>query len=430
MHFGAFGQRQNTAWSGTLSQSGMILHNLITPRGFTGHEHADGLGIIHMNGRIYDPKLGRFLQADPFIQAPDNSQSLNRYSYVLNNPLSYTDPSGYFSLSKFVKKYWRVAAAAIATYVTYGVASGWAAGWLAGNAIAAGAVAGGLSGFVGGAILTGTLKGAFYGGLTGAALGAIGASGWKDISKSIASGTASGITADLQGGKFGHGFLSAGVGFWTGLKYGGPPNFGKFLGTAIAGGTISAVTGGKFGNGAFTAALAYVASYAAQRGSLSAGADADAVDPNREAFQTDLDALVEDGTLSSSRKFPSADAAATEVLNVTTPLSQKYGLEASGNIIPDSIGNYGYTIPEIGGVGSSSASAGYIAYHTHPSGNLAFSNQFNNYSGNPDTHLVAKSSRSLYLGVQINGAVRIGVCSPGSCPDYGRLGTKPSRILQ
>ena len=49
-----------------------------------------------MNGRSYDPVLGRFLQADPFVQAPKNSQSLNRYSYVLNNPLSYTDPSGYF----------------------------------------------------------------------------------------------------------------------------------------------------------------------------------------------------------------------------------------------------------------------------------------------------------------------------------------------
>ena len=48
-----------------------------------------------MNGRIYDPTLGRFLQADSHIQDPKNSQSYNRYSYVLNNPLSYTDPSGY-----------------------------------------------------------------------------------------------------------------------------------------------------------------------------------------------------------------------------------------------------------------------------------------------------------------------------------------------
>jgi hypothetical protein len=49
-----------------------------------------------MGGRIYDPTLGRFLQADPHVQAPRNSQNYNRYSYVLNNPMSYTDPSGFF----------------------------------------------------------------------------------------------------------------------------------------------------------------------------------------------------------------------------------------------------------------------------------------------------------------------------------------------
>lgn len=65
-----------------------------------------------MNGRIYDPTLGRFLQADPHIQAPKNSQSYNRYSYVLNNPLSFTDPSGY-SFSKLVKKWLPVVMGAI-----------------------------------------------------------------------------------------------------------------------------------------------------------------------------------------------------------------------------------------------------------------------------------------------------------------------------
>ena len=56
----------------------------------------DEVGVIHMNGRIYDAKLGRFLQADPFIQAPLDTQMLNRYSYTRNNPLNATDPSGYF----------------------------------------------------------------------------------------------------------------------------------------------------------------------------------------------------------------------------------------------------------------------------------------------------------------------------------------------
>ncbi|MDI9340016.1 MAG: RHS repeat-associated core domain-containing protein [Sediminibacterium sp.] len=64
-------------------------------RGFTLHEQLDELGLINMNGRVYDPVLGRFIQPDKFIQAPDNIQNFNRYSYVLNNPLQYTDPSGY-----------------------------------------------------------------------------------------------------------------------------------------------------------------------------------------------------------------------------------------------------------------------------------------------------------------------------------------------
>lgn len=64
-------------------------------RGYTDHEQFDDLGIIHMNGRIYDAGLGRFLSADPLVSHPYFSQSYNRYSYVMNNPLSATDPSGF-----------------------------------------------------------------------------------------------------------------------------------------------------------------------------------------------------------------------------------------------------------------------------------------------------------------------------------------------
>jgi RHS repeat-associated protein len=69
-----------------------------TERGFTNHEHLDELGLIHMNGRIYDPLAARFTSADPNIQSGDDLQSYNRYSYVENSPLNATDPSGYFSL--------------------------------------------------------------------------------------------------------------------------------------------------------------------------------------------------------------------------------------------------------------------------------------------------------------------------------------------
>ena len=66
-----------------------------TERGYTGHEHLDAVDLIHMNGRVQDPVLGRFISADPFVQAPYNAESLNRYSYVRNNPTSLVDPSGF-----------------------------------------------------------------------------------------------------------------------------------------------------------------------------------------------------------------------------------------------------------------------------------------------------------------------------------------------
>ncbi len=63
-------------------------------RGYTGHEHMCGFGLINMNGRLYDPYLQRFLSPDPYVQEPFNLQNYNRYAYCLNNPLMYTDPSG------------------------------------------------------------------------------------------------------------------------------------------------------------------------------------------------------------------------------------------------------------------------------------------------------------------------------------------------
>lgn len=79
--------------SRTLSTT-LIPRELFTAKGYTGHEMLDAFEIINMNGRIYDPVIARFFSPDPYVQAPQNPQNLNRYSYCLNNPLVYTDPSG------------------------------------------------------------------------------------------------------------------------------------------------------------------------------------------------------------------------------------------------------------------------------------------------------------------------------------------------
>ena len=65
-------------------------------RGYTGHEHLNAFGLINMNGRMYDPVMSSFLSVDNYVQAPDFSQSFNRYAYCWNNPLRYVDPSGEF----------------------------------------------------------------------------------------------------------------------------------------------------------------------------------------------------------------------------------------------------------------------------------------------------------------------------------------------
>ncbi|MBU2708762.1 hypothetical protein KCM76_22405, partial [Zooshikella marina] len=88
-----WGKRRQTDWQAAIDFTQIT--STITKRGFTDHEHLDGVGLIHMNGRVYDPNVGRFLSADPFIQFESNLQSYNRYSYGLNNPLNGSDPTGF-----------------------------------------------------------------------------------------------------------------------------------------------------------------------------------------------------------------------------------------------------------------------------------------------------------------------------------------------
>ena len=53
------------------------------------------MGLNHMNGRVEDAILGRFLSPDPHVTDPTNPQNYNRYSYVNNNPLTFSDPTGF-----------------------------------------------------------------------------------------------------------------------------------------------------------------------------------------------------------------------------------------------------------------------------------------------------------------------------------------------
>jgi RHS repeat-associated protein len=68
-------------------------------QGYTGHYHDDDLGLINMQGRIYDPETRRFLSPDPITAQPLSSQHHNRYSYVHNNPTTHTDPTGHTATS-------------------------------------------------------------------------------------------------------------------------------------------------------------------------------------------------------------------------------------------------------------------------------------------------------------------------------------------
>lgn len=193
-----------------------------------------------------------------------------------------TDPSGYFfkSLVKGIKKYWKVAVAAVATFYTASLASGWAAnlGFVNTSTFVAGGASvtvntlsiggyifsGAVAGSVGGAIATGSLRGAATGAVTGAVFGGIGAfgaeSGWNKSSFVGAHATAGGILADLQGGNFGHGFFSAGFmkGVGMGVHTSDIHEVGQTLIMAIVGGTVSRITGGKFANGAMTTAIQFV----------------------------------------------------------------------------------------------------------------------------------------------------------------------------
>ena len=260
LSYDAWGRRRNpVTWQPLADPSGA---EAIDVHGFTGHEHIDLFDLVNMDGRIYDPVLGRFLSPDPVVQAPDLTQGLNRYTYCMNNPLSLVDPSGYSWFSRHWKSLFSAVVGIVAGCLTGGIGSGVV------SAIIGGAIGGASSALVG-SILNGanlwqtvkaTLTGGFFGGMSGFLNYASG--GGMFLERMFKHMVSEAVMSGLQGGNILHGAmmgaLAAGQGQVLG-RYGGRMRTGARLAVvAVVGGTVAELGGGKFANGAMTAAFAFL----------------------------------------------------------------------------------------------------------------------------------------------------------------------------
>ncbi len=225
-----FGKNGNKVFDASYDAWGrqtVTLNTIGLHRGYTGHEMLTEFDIINMNGRLYDPVLGRFLSPDNYVQLPDNSQSFNRYSYCLNNPLKYTDPSGeLFGIDDAVIAFALFNMAGSMMQASFHGENVWKAGALS--------------------LLS---SAASYG--IGAAFGATGNFG-HELLRAGAHGLAGGVINALEGGNIFSGFISSaaasGIGsFAQGVRM----NTGLMLGsTTLMGGVVAWATGGKFLEGA------------------------------------------------------------------------------------------------------------------------------------------------------------------------------------
>lgn len=257
LSYDAWGRRRNPAtWE---YYSSVIEANALNPWGFTGHEHIDLFEMVNMDGRMYDPVLGRFLSPDPIVQAPDLTQGLNRYTYCLNNPLSLVDPTGYSWLSDN----WKTLVASCVGIAVSAITAG--AGASLGVAIIAGA-AGGAASALTAALLNGanigqvakaTFTGAVWGGVSAAFSFA---SADEDlIAQLFKHAFTDGIYEGIQGGNMFHGMMmgvvSSGGGYMINRYASSLGRFGEISTNAVLSGTIDELGGGKFANGAVTGAF-------------------------------------------------------------------------------------------------------------------------------------------------------------------------------
>lgn len=204
-------------------------------RGYTGHEMLPEFGLINMNGRLYDPMLGRFLSPDNYVQMPDFSQSFNRYSYCINNPLKFNDPSGeLFGIDDAL--------------LIFGLASGALMGAAQADMNGGNFWAGALKGLVTSALST--IGTAGIGQALGHAAGTIG----TELLRAGLHGLNNGIISAINGNNFGTGFLTGTMSSFagSGAQMAGFSSFGVIASTTTAGALTSAILGGSWFDGAKT----------------------------------------------------------------------------------------------------------------------------------------------------------------------------------
>ncbi|WP_407484003.1 RHS repeat-associated core domain-containing protein [Elizabethkingia meningoseptica] len=208
-------------------------------RGYTSHEHFEDISIIHMNGRLYDPLLRRFLNADENIQDPYNTQVYNKYAYVINNPLIYNDPSGEaFGVDDIL------IAVAIAIFASI------ATDYYFNRPIS-------FENMISSAFMAVASAGMSYGigdifKATGSIATALGKTG-TEIARALAHGITGGFMSVINGGSFASGFLSgsfASVGGHFVNKYLGGSFGAQAASGIILGGLGSVLVGGNFWMGA------------------------------------------------------------------------------------------------------------------------------------------------------------------------------------
>jgi len=290
-----------------------------TSRGFTGHEELDSVQLVHMNGRVYDAMMGRMISADPTVPDPMNAQAWNRYSYVGNDPLAFTDPSGFSWLSNFFKgvsNFFRnnpivraVVQMAITITLSFTPLGPFVAA-AAGAAIVTGLSGGKMGDIIKAGVIAGITAAAFHGLNIVAPTQALASFDPSLYAANVAGSALVGCASSAASGGTcasgaAAGAVSAGLAPFTNSVFtNAKTDIGERIGGTIvqatAGGLASVAGGGKFANGAVTAAFQY---------NIALGAVSDQVDSHEKGSADWEDAMAMDVCRGARYPSPACEAA-------------------------------------------------------------------------------------------------------------------------